>query len=308
MTETSPVRTIVLSLPDLENEFQVLQVREAHETAARLGLELEVLSAEGSPVLQVNQLVKAMRANPGPKAIVVEPITPEGMQKVAGRITSAGIGLAVLNCTMPGLEALRQQRPDLPVFTVCSDQSEIGRAQGDQIRTLLPDGGHVLYIHGPQGSTAAAERLQGTDAVLRGSGIDRIDLDGRWSESSATRVVRGWLRLKSSESVPLDLVAAQDDSMARGARLALEEAGAFSRWPQLKFLGIDGVPDVGQRLVDIRQLTATIVMPSNTGPALEALARWLASGTVPVSHRLAVRSYPTTTELARQALRKQRRA
>jgi hypothetical protein len=66
-------------------------------------------------------------------------------------------------------------------------------------------------------------------------------------------------------------------------------------------LGIDGVPDVGQKLVDAGILTATVVMPSNAGPAVDALARWLTGGVRPPAHvPLAARSYPDESELARR--------
>ena len=65
------------------------------------------------------------------------------------------------------------------------------------------------------------------------------------------------------------------------------------------------MPDVGQELVRSGQLTATVVMPSNTGPALEAIASWIRSGVLPpASVRVPVRSYPDEGELARRVARK----
>ena len=94
--------------------------------------------------------------------------------------------------------------------------------------------------------------------------------------------------------------------MARGARRAVEANPEFSkRLGSVPFLGIDGVPDVGQELVRAGQLTATVVMPSNTGPALDAIAAWIKSGTVPPpAVHVAVRSHPEEAELARKATRK----
>jgi ribose transport system substrate-binding protein len=113
--------------------------------------------------------------------------------------------------------------------------------------------------------------------------------------------VQNWLKYNSA--TPLDVVAAQDDSMARGARRAFDAVtgeGA-SRWKSLAYLGIDGVPTVGRRFVDEGQLTGTVIMPSNTGAAIDHLARWLHHKTVPTAIRLAVRSYPSQIELMRRA-------
>ena len=47
------------------------------------------------------------------------------------------------------------------------------------------------------------------------------------------------------------------------------------------------------------RLTATIVMPSNTGPALEAVDAWLRTGTPPpAAIRVPVRSFPPEERLA----------
>ena len=90
--------------------------------------------------------------------------------------------------------------------------------------------------------------------------------------------------------------------MARGARRAVEATGD-ARWHGVPLLGIDGVPQGGQKLVESGQLTATIVMPPNTGPALEAIARWLETGLMPPALvRLPIRSYPEESQLATRRL------
>jgi len=67
---------------------------------------------------------------------------------------------------------------------------------------------------------------------------------------------------------------------------------------EFQLLGIDGVPSVGQKLVQDGQRAATVVMPSNTGPALQALARWRRSGVAPpASLRVPVESFPGVAEL-----------
>ena len=48
-------------------------------------------------------------------------------------------------------------------------------------------------------------------------------LKGQWTEESAQRAVRSWLKLTTSHKATIDLVAAQDDSMAIGARKAFQD-------------------------------------------------------------------------------------
>ncbi len=297
---------VIVSLPEKDNEFQVLQAADARASAACVKLDGEIVHAEMSAVLQIQQLFKYVHAAERPKAIIVEPVAVEGIERVAQKAVSSGIGWAILNSTVDYVDNLRRQYPALAVFAVGSDQMEIGRIQGRQMKALLPAGGAVLYIQGPLATTAAQERLKGMQEAIAGSSIRAVVLDAQWTEESAEQAVRPWLRLKTSDSARIDLVAGQDDSMARGARRAVDAVPELARrWGDIPFLGIDGVPDVGQELVRSGQLTATVVMPLNTGPALEALAVWLRSGAVPPSSlRVSVRSYPEEGELARRASRR----
>jgi ABC-type sugar transport system substrate-binding protein len=269
-----------------------------------LGLDIEILYADNNCILQIQHVLRAVHGPDKPAGVVMEPVKPDGMESVVRKVAAAGVGLAILNCTADYVSEFRSQYPGLAIFTVSSDQVEIGRIQGRQVCALLPASGGVLYIHGPVGARAAMERGEGFDAVLGKTGIHVVKLYGLWTEESAEAAVAGWLRLASSEKTPIHVVAAQDDSMARGARRALEAPSEQrSRREGILYLGTDGVPDVGQQMVNNGQLTATIVMPSNTGAAIEHMARWLAKGTVPASVVLAVRSYPSEFDLIRHSRR-----
>lgn len=290
---------VVVALPDRLNEFQHLQAAEAQAAAARLGIPVEVLDADSNAVLQIQQLFKFIHAPDKPRAILVEPVSTNGLERVAQKATAAGIGVGLMNTTVGYVDGLRAQYPKLPIFAVGSDQIEIGRLQGRQMRSLLPDGGTVLYIQGPMAATAAQERFRGTQEAIGSSRIKLVVLDSQWTEESAEQVVRKWLRLRTSEAVQVDLVAGQDDAIARGARTAIEGSPDVARlWSGIPYLGIDGVPSVGQRMVQEGQLTATVVMPSNTGPALEAMGRFIKSGTMPPANiRASISSFPSEESL-----------
>lgn len=294
---------IVVSLPEKDNEFQQLQTSDALSAAGRLALDVEVVYSENNAVLQIQQLFRVIHAAQPPRALVVEPVSLQGLERVAQAAVRVGVGWALLNTSADWLEELRRGHPDVAVFEVGSDQVEIGRIQGRHLRSLLPAGGTVLYVQGPQGASAADARSRGLQESIAGGGIATVVLDGLWTEQSAEHAVRGWLRLKKWEGARLDAVAAQDDSMARGARRALEAVPELAKQcASMPFLGIDGVPGVGQELVRQGVLTATVVMPSNTGPALEALGRWLRSGLrPPASIDLPVHSFPDERNLRRRS-------
>jgi ribose transport system substrate-binding protein len=283
---------VIVSLPDQENEYQLLQAADARTTAGRLGMDVEILDAKSHPIQQVQEIIRAVNSQPRPTAVVMEPVSHDTIDTVARKAASLGVAWVMMNGHLEHLDAVRSAYPDVPISSVDSDQIEIGRVQGKQLRELVPSGGHVLCVHGPQASASARERFEGMRDVV-GSTLRLTVVDGQWSEASAEAAVRSWLRLRTWEKAPVHAVAAQDDSMARGARAAIEALPNQRQWSQVKFFGVDGVPAFGQKLVDEGRLHGTVVMPSKSGPALELLDRWLKSGQRPPDKvRLPVRSYP----------------
>lgn len=271
---------VVVALLNAEQEFQQLQAKDARETAARLGLESEVTFADGHAVVQIQQLFKHIHAPEGerPAAIVVEAATGEGLERVARNAVRAGIGWILVNTRVTYVDELRVAHPGLPIALLGTDQKEVGRIQGRQCRSLLPGGGHVLCVQGPADSTVTVDRLAGLREAL-GAGSEVRGLNGDWTEASGEKAVISWLRLKTAGAFTPDIVVCQNDSMAAGARKALREH--HPEWASLPFLGCDGLPDGGQRMVAQGDLVATVITPSNTGPALEIVSRWLRTQQMP---------------------------
>ncbi len=296
--------SLVVALLGEEQEFQRLQAHDARRAAADLGFRLHTAFAEGNAILQIQQLYKFIhsRAEDRPKAIVVETVAGEGLERVARAAAAAGIGWVLINRNVSYLDDLRRDYPTLPIFAIGTDQEEVGRIQARQIRALLPAlSGVVLYIQGPADTSAAQERLRGTQDGLRDTGITLGMLDGLWTEASGEVAMRRWLQLRSSAERPV-LVVAQNDAMAIGARRALEACRGCAELARLPLMGVDGLVDGGQRLVDSRQLAATVVCQSNTGPAVELVAQALKTQQQgPARVLLTPQSYPPEKELAMPA-------
>ena len=271
---------VVVALLNAEQEFQQLQAKDARATAARLGLEVEVAFADGHAVVQIQQLFKHIHAPEGerPAALVVEATTGEGLERVARNAVKAGVGWILVNTRVAYVDELRAAHPGLPIAMLGTDQKEVGRIQGRQCRSLLSGGGNVICVQGPADSTVTVDRLAGLKEAL-GAGFEVRGLNGDWTEASGEKAVISWLRLKTAGAFTPDIVACQNDSMAVGARKALREH--HPDWGSLPFLGCDGLPDGGQRMVAEGALAGTVVTPSNTGPALEIVSRWLRTRQLP---------------------------
>jgi ribose transport system substrate-binding protein len=279
----------LLSLTTNDNDYQIEQARAAEQAAKKLNVELQILYADNDAINQSTQILKAVQvaAEDRPNAIVFEPVGGTALPQVARAAVNAGIGWAVLNRDANYVPELRQASK-APVFTVSSDHVEIGRIQGRQCAALLPAGGSVLYIQGPSENSAAKERTLGMQEA-KPANIHLVMLKGQWTEESSQRAVRSWLKLTTSQKASIDLVVAQDDSMAIGARKAFQELTLETereRWLGLPFLGCDGLPNTGQAWVRNGQLAATIFIPPNSGQAMEMLVDALQNGKRPPERAL----------------------
>jgi ribose transport system substrate-binding protein len=265
----------LLSLTTSENDYQLEQANAATLSAKNLGVELQTVYAENDAINQSTQILKAIQVAPEdrPNAIVFEPVGGTALPQVARAAVHAGIGWVVLNRDANYIPELREGAR-VPVFGLSSDHAEIGRIQGRQASALLPHGGSALYIQGPSENSAARDRLLGFQEVKHAN-IHLTMLKGQWTEESAQRTIRSWLKLTSSQKTAVDLVAAQNDLMAVGARKAFQEVASEvdrERWLNLPFLGCDGLSKTGQSWVRSGLLAATIFVPPNAGQALEMLS------------------------------------
>lgn len=271
---TKKLRFLV-SLTTGDNDYQIEQAQSAEESARKCAVELQVIYADNDAITQSTQLLKRIQAEEShrPDAIVFEPAGGTALPQVARAAAVAGIGWAVLNRDASYVSELRQTS-SAPVFVVTSDHLEIGRIQGRQIAALMPHGGGVLCIQGPAENSAAKDRTTGMQETKPANAHLTL-LRAQWTEQSAQKAVRSWLKLTTSRKAAIDLIAGQDDSMAIGARKAFEELPDETekeRWLSLPFLGCDGLPKTGQAWLKSGLLTATIFIPPNAGQAIEMLA------------------------------------
>ncbi len=263
---------ILISLTTNDNDFQIEQAQSAEQAASKLGVSAEIIYANNDAINQSTQILRAIQAAPQdrPNAIVFEPVGGTALPQVARVAAAAGIGWAVLNRDANYIEDLRKGS-DAAIFAISSNHVEIGRIQGRQFAAFLPRGGTVLYIQGPSENSAAKERTLGMQEC-KPANIQVISLRGQWTEESAQRAVRSWLMLTTSQKITVDVIGAQDDSMAIGARKAFEELSSDverERWLKVPFTGCDGLPKTGQAWVRSGLLAATIFVPPNAGQAVE---------------------------------------
>jgi ABC-type sugar transport system substrate-binding protein len=291
----------LLALTTNDNEYQREQLAAADKAARQLGIGLRSIYANNDVFEQSRQLLEIIQSpkEQRPQAIIVEPVSGTGLPRVAEAAIAAGIAWVVLNCDVDYIPELHK-KSTAPIFAMTSDHLEIGRIQGRQFAALLPEGGSMLYIQGPSTSVAAKQRTEGMHET-KPDNIHVMSIRGQWTEESATQAVTSWLRLATARESHLNLVGAQDDSMAMGARKAFAAAIAGAdqaKWLSLPFTGVDGLPKEGQVWVRQGLLAATVIVPPNAGAAVEMLSRAFAKTHEPPQRSLTTpESFPPLEQL-----------
>ena len=288
---------VVVALTTRENDYQAEQAVAVTDMATRLGATVQIIYADNDAVNQTQQLIKIIQ-DPAqhPTAILVEPVGT-GMPQVAKAAVAAGIGWGIINSDPDYIAELRRGG-EVPVFSVSTDQSEVGRIQGQQLGVLVPEG-NVLYVEGPFNSTATQLRTKGMLSTKPAAVVMKT-LKGDWTERSAHNAAKSWMSLGSSRDLHIRGVICQNDAMAMGARKAAVDLTEKDRerWLSIPFTGCDGVTKTGQDWVRRGLLKATIITAPAAGTALELLAKAVNSGSMPPDRTLIPpKSFPPIAEL-----------
>ena len=303
--------SFLVSLTNNDNDYQQEQAAAAEKAARRLGVEVKVIQANNDALAQSQQLLHYVQDSSvvRPDAIMFEPAGGTAFPQVARAAAAAGLGWVVLNHEVDYIAELRRKYK-VPICAISSDHEEVGKIQGQQFAALLPNGGSILYIEGPANSSAAKERTMGMNRT-KPANIQVKTMRANWTEESAYKTVISWLRLRTSQESHVDLVGAQDDSMAMGARKAFSEIAENerARWMKIPITGCDGMPKTGQAWVRGGTLAATIFIRPNTDLAIEMLVEAFKSGVaLPERKVTQPESVPSLSDLAASAAGKMRKS
>jgi ribose transport system substrate-binding protein len=173
-----------------------------------------------------------------------------------------GVTLKAIDAKIPVIILDRNVDTDKYTQFIGGDNVVIGKAAGAYAVKLLGGAGaakgNVVEIWGGMGTQPAHDRHDGFHALTdKEPGIKYLldRQDGDWKQQKGYDIMA--TALKSHDKI--DLVYGHNDPMAYGAYLAAKDAG---REKQMKFLGVDGLPDEGVKWVQNGELTATFLYPT----------------------------------------------
>jgi ABC-type sugar transport system substrate-binding protein len=273
--------------------YQLLQEESAASEATAAGIKAEIVFAPGFDHLRVIRKRIGDVSAPAIDAVIVEP----------GSVTSTGLilkdlkakaGLVLLNAWSAEVEEYaRSWDKKLPFGTVSTDHTQLGKIQGQQASGLVSEGGQVLCVTGPQRSSAAEERLSGLRSSLRPEITVYETAAGGWTEADGAEAFNSWYGIYKTRTLRVDVIAAQSDELAVGARTAAEAVANPAHrelFRKAKYLGVDACPAFGRKLVDEGRLTASVTTPANTGEAIRSLKKFWDS-----SQPLALKAFTNPT-------------
>jgi ABC-type sugar transport system substrate-binding protein len=292
-----------------DNLYLREQTAAAEAAAGRLGMEVQVISGEMDPILQSQQLLSLVQAKEAdrPDAILIEPVNATGLPRVAEAAVAAGIAWVVSNAQVDYIPRLRRNAK-APVFVVSQDHVEVGRLQGRQIAALLPHGGSVLYLRGPQMSSIASRRFEGLErGKPHNVEIKAVKVQGSTADS-ACAAVTSWLNLSTVRAEGTQLIVSQNADFIFGARKAFEsrpDEAERARWLTIPCLGA-GVASQLKSLVDHGTLRGAVLTSLTMDKAFDMLAQAVKKGLQPPEQTFVeCSSYPSLADLAKKPINRQ---
>ncbi len=198
--------------------------------------------------------------------LIISPKEAAPLTEPVARAMAAGIPVIVLDRRLLGTNY---------TCFIGADNKKIGRAAGEWIKRTLGGKGRVVELKGLMTSTPGQDRHAGFREGIAGSQIEVIfEADMKWLEPEARKEMESAL----ARFPQIDLVYAHNDPGAHGAWLAARAAG---RDKQIKFVGIDALPQEGVAYVKQGILDASFEYPTGGAEAIEMALKILRGEPVP---------------------------
>ncbi|MBV6748937.1 sugar ABC transporter substrate-binding protein [Pseudomonas chlororaphis] len=222
---------IGVSIARVDDNFMTY-VRNGLEAAAKQeGVQIQFEDAQGDVVRQLNQVEGFLSQKVD--AVIVLPVDTSATANMTRAAVEAKTPLVYVN-----------RHPDertLPkgVVTVASNDLEAGQLQMRYLAEKLGGKGSLAIIMGDLAQNATHDRTEGVKQVLKDyPGIKIVEQQSaEWQRNKGMDLTSNWLLAGTH----FDAIVANNDEMAIGAAMALQQAGKAKG--EIAIVGIDGLPD-----------------------------------------------------------------
>lgn len=222
---------IGVSIARVDDNFMTYVRNGLDEAAKKEKVQIQLEDAQGDVVRQLNQVQGFL--NQKMDAIIVLPVDTSATANITRATVEAKVPLVYVN-----------RHPDernLPkgVVTVASNDIEAGQLQMRYLAEKLGGKGNLAIIMGDLAQNATHDRTEGVKQVLKDyPGIKIVEQQSaEWQRNKGMDLTSNWLLAGSR----FDAIVANNDEMAIGAAMALQQAGKAKG--EVAIIGIDGLPD-----------------------------------------------------------------
>jgi ribose transport system substrate-binding protein len=231
---------IGLSISTLNNPFFVALRDGAQAEAAALGLHLITVDAENDPAKQIASVEDLIQRKVA--VILLNPTDSDAVANVVNEATAAGIKVISLDRAVNGAAVSTH---------IASDNVAGGRMAAAFLLKKLGGRGNLVELEGIPGSSAARERGEGFEEVVKGDPNVKVvaEQPANFDRAKGLSVMENILQGNHN----VQGVFAQNDEMALGAVRAIEEAGLRD----VAVVGFDATPD-GVAAVKAGKLAGTV--------------------------------------------------
>jgi inositol transport system substrate-binding protein len=214
------------------DDLFLTNLREAMSAQAKAtGVNLQFEDAQGDIGKQLSQIQNFVAQKVD--AMVVNPVDSSATPKMTKLATAAGIPLVYVN-----REPYEKTLPEKVIY-VGSDENVSGKLEGEAIAKLLNNKGNVAIMMGELATQAAVLRTEGVEKVVAQHPEMKIvqKQTANWRRNEAIDLMNNWL----VAGTKIDAVAANNDEMAIGAIIAIQQAGKDPK--KIVIGGVDATRD-----------------------------------------------------------------
>lgn len=199
-------------------------------------IEISYVDSKNDPNVQLGQLENFIAQ--GFDAVVINPVDTEASGPLTDLAKREGMPLISVNRPF-------QKQEDAATY-VGSDSIISGILQMEALGELMGGKGNIVILQGESSHEAARMRTEGVKQVIAEKYPDIkviAEQTGRWQRSLGLDIMENWIQA----GLEIHGVASNNDEMAIGAIMALEQAGMLE---DVFVAGIDASPDALQFMKD----------------------------------------------------------
>jgi inositol transport system substrate-binding protein len=228
---------------NMSNEFVTYMIDAMKkEDKKHKDFEFIYTDAQNDSAKQMNQIENFISRKVD--AIIFSPVDTVAAVDIVARANEAGIPIIVVNRTFDGV--------DKATAYAGSESKQSGLIQMEEVAKQLAGKGNIAIMDGEMGHEAQIKRTEGNKEIIEKNPEMEVVLQGtaKFMRPDGIKLMENWLQTGNE----IDAVVANNDEMAIGAIMALEEAGKLD---EVLVAGIDATP-AGLEFVKNGKLEVTV--------------------------------------------------